>query len=74
MLTDTPLIDWITLTTFDQMTCAKWEAKLLAIETPAIDYKIRGYQGLSKGSFFLGVGEQKKRNHAMLRVSGCESH
>lgn len=74
MLTDTPLIDWITLTTFDQMTFVRWEVKQLAIETPGIDYKIRGYQGLSKGSCFLGVGEQNKKSHAMLRVSGSESH
>lgn len=74
MLTDTPLIDWITLTTFDRTTFVKWEVKHLAIETPGIDYKIRGYQGISKGSFFLGVGEQKKHNHAMLRVSGSDSH
>lgn len=74
MLTDTPLIDWITLTTFDKMTFVKWEVKHLQIDQPGIDYKIRGYQGLSKGAYFLGVGEQNKKSHAMLRVSGSDSH
>jgi len=73
MILNEPMIDYLTLTTFDGELATKWQKEhFLKVEVE--EKKVMQYQGAmiykNGGSWFLGVGEQKGEPHYMLQVSG----
>lgn len=71
-------VDWLTFTTFNAEIGAKWRGSLMANTERArlmTAKKIMQYQGenysLDGGSVFYGTGQQKKRDHHMIRVTGA---
>lgn len=74
MIINTPLIDWITFTTFSETDFLRFERfqKCMAGEIRA--GQIRMYAGQWIGSTFLGQGYQNEKNHVMFRCSGSDSH
>lgn len=75
IITDVPLIDWLTLTTFNL-------ERFRALRDQIIDdlmdrsdgrlttKKVQQYEGVEMAGVFMGVGEQGGLKHCMMRVSG----
>lgn len=73
------LVDWLTITTYDQTIAKYWANKIKlwdkGREVPRKQHKkIMQYEGfityVNNGSVFWGVGIQKKVPHWMIRISG----
>ncbi|HSH05305.1 MAG TPA: replication initiation factor domain-containing protein [Anaerolineae bacterium] len=80
LLLNVPMVDWLTVTTFDHSHHNDWLEHQLSLSrlissqlTPTAS---RGYEGLkfSPLSWSLLCGEQKSRSHFMSRSSGAGSH
>lgn len=70
---DKPMIDWVTITSWDVTTAVTW-SRLLNVLEPTAETKpgrIRGYEGVYRGGGFIGQAAQAGRAHMMLRIAGA---
>lgn len=74
-----PMVDWLTLTTFDETIAQHWRSTQTLLNLGEYVPTIRRTKALQydgeqfyteNGSFFLGHGIQKGRDHWMIRISG----
>ena len=74
MIINIPQIDWLTFTTWEEPVYKAWQEwqslQLGDVKTG----KIRMYDGIWRGSSFIGEGRQENKAHGLVRVSGSESH
>lgn len=72
---DKPMVDWVTLTSWDVTTAVTW-SKLVNMLEPTAETKpgrIRGYEGVYRGGGFIGQAAQAGRAHMMLRIAGAKA-
>jgi len=74
VLIDAPAIDWLTFTTWDEFEFIRWQEWQKKLTGDQKTGKIRMYEGIWKGSSFVGEGRQNNRSHGMIRVSGSDSN
>ena len=74
MIIDAPAIDWLTFTTWDELEFLHWKEWQKNQPGDQKTGKIRMYEGIWKGSSFVGEGRQNNKAHGMIRVSGSESN
>jgi hypothetical protein len=69
---NTPMLDWLTITTYDDMAAKAWWR--IVTEGESEEKKIMQYDGRIRftlaGSIFVGSGYQRRGLHHMVRVSG----
>lgn len=74
MIIDLPCVDWLTFTTWDQSVFIDWQKWLHNFDGEEKAGKIRMYDGIWRGSAFVGEGTQGNKRHGLIRVSGSESN
>lgn len=74
MILDAPAIDWLTFTTWDELEFKRWQEWQKQLAGDQKTGKIRMYDGIWKGSSFVGEGRQNNKAHGMIRISGSESN
>ena len=74
MIIDAPAIDWLTFTTWDELEFIRWKEWQKNVIGDEKIGKIRMYDGIWRGSSFVGEGRQNNRSHGMIRVSGSDSN
>lgn len=74
LLLDTVLIDWLTVTSFDEQFLNHWDGKLRQIGSGRREAKTLQYEGtwwdIEGGRAFIGSAIQKGVLHHMLRLTG----
>jgi hypothetical protein len=74
LILDAPLIDWLTLTSYDTLFLDFWEQKLRDVSRETFERKALQYVGRvgehMGGTLFVGEAVQKGRRHFMVRISG----
>jgi hypothetical protein len=74
MLAQVPLVDWITLTSFQQIDYHQFVDAAVSLADVPKTGAVLQYAGAWHSACFVGVGVQKGREHFILRVSGEEAH
>ena len=74
VILDAPAIDWLTFTTWDELEYKSWQEWQKQLAGDQKTGKIRMYDGIWKGSSFVGEGRQNNKAHGMIRISGSESN
>lgn len=70
IVTHKPLLDWLTLTTFDQETWESFKDNLGDPGQCRFQKRLQ-YRGLANlAGVFVGTGQQKQMDHGMIQVSG----
>lgn len=71
---DIPQVDWVTFTSWDEGVYLGWKQWQRVQKGESRAGRIKMYDGNWVGSSFVGEGIQGESKHALVRVSGEESH